>query len=387
MSTVLPFQSMSMCLPMLDARLRVNYERAMITRLNRCRLALRLLARAGPGATLLGAFLAGGSPASADSLLDRCWPPAAIAARAEEKPPIRGAPGHIQANPAQRIADAKLAPFSSVPSHLTGVIRRVDLPKGQKLVALTLDLCEQPGEVSGYDGAIFEVLRREGARATVFAGGKWLMSHPERAQQLIADPLLEMGNHGWAHRNVRGLESTALAQEIRGPQAAYEIQRAGLTQRQCAAANAGLMSKIAPRLSLYRFPYGACNPAALAALRANALLAIQWDISTGDATPSASGSAIAAHLIARIRPGSIVLAHANGRGYHTADALRIAIPKLTAMGYRFVSVGELLAAGQPVIVDTCYDARPGDTDRYDRPFTRTSEPPRDLRPAGQAIPR
>ncbi len=368
----------------------MNYERAMITRLIPLP-ALRRWRRCTTG--LLAMALCAGTAAlavpvaTAQSLLEQCWPEAALASKPGEKPPVRGAPGHLQSNPAQRLPDAKLAAFQPVPAHLAGAIRRVDLPKGQKLVALTLDLCEQPGEVSGYDGAIFEVLRRERATATVFAGGKWLMSHAERGQQLIADPLLEMGNHGWAHRNVRGLDATALAQEIRGPQAAFEIQRANLGTRQCAAASPAAMSRIAARLGLYRFPYGACNPAALSALRANGLLAIQWDVSTGDATPAASGSVIAAHMIARIRPGSIVLAHANGRGYHTAEALRIAVPKLKAMGYRFVTVSELIAAGTPVITDTCYDARPGDTDRYDRLFTRAPEATRDARPANPTVPR
>jgi hypothetical protein len=34
-------------------------------------------------------------------------------------------------------------------------------------------------------------------------------------------------------------------------------------------------------------------------------------------------------------------------------------------GYKFVTVSELLAAGKPEIVSTCYDRRPGDTNRYD----------------------
>ena len=35
------------------------------------------------------------------------------------------------------------------------------------------------------------------------------------------------------------------------------------------------------------------------------------------------------------------------------------------MGYTFVTVSELLSQGTPVVTDTCYDNRPGDTDRYD----------------------
>ena len=258
----------------------------------------------------------------------------------------------------------------TAPATTRGVIRRVALPKGVKLVALTLDLCEQPGEIAGYDGPIFDLLRRQAIKSTVFAGGKWLMTHPERAQQLIADPLLELGNHGWAHRNVRGLEGAALEQEIRAPMSAYRIQRATLAETQCAKAHPALMAARADRLAHYRFPFGACNPAALEALAAHGLTAIQWDVSTGDSSPSETPESIAATIVANTRPGSIILAHANGRGPNTARGLAIAIPKLAAQGYRFVTVSELLAAGQPVIVATCYDVRPGDTDRYDALFQR-----------------
>jgi hypothetical protein len=35
------------------------------------------------------------------------------------------------------------------------------------------------------------------------------------------------------------------------------------------------------------------------------------------------------------------------------------------MGFEFVTVSELLDAGTPVVSQTCFDSRPGDTDRYD----------------------
>jgi peptidoglycan-N-acetylglucosamine deacetylase len=95
---------------------------------------------------------------------------------------------------------------------------------------------------------------------------------------------------------------------------------------------------------------------------------IQWDVSTGDPSPTTSAREIAATMINRTRPGSIIIAHANGRGHHTADALPAAIAGLRAKGFEFVTVGELLAAGRPVVVPTCYDSRPGDTDKYDKLF-------------------
>jgi hypothetical protein len=96
------------------------------------------------------------------------------------------------------------------------------------------------------------------------------------------------------------------------------------------------------------------------------MAAIQWDVSTGDPSPFTTADMIVAETLRAVRPGSIVLAHANGRGFHTAEALPRILDELTKRGYRFVTVGELLAAGRPVVTETCWDARPGDTDKYDQ---------------------
>lgn len=70
-------------------------------------------------------------------------------------------------------------------------------------------------------------------------------------------------------------------------------------------------------------------------------------------------------MVHEAKPGSIIVGHANGRGWHTFEALPIAIPKLKAEGYKFVTVSELVALGKPVIASECYDRKPGDTKRYD----------------------
>ncbi len=300
-------------------------------------------------------------PASAQdrSLIDACWAPAALAA----------APGESVARKGDRRFDAppqqmELAPFPPLEPE-NGVIRSVKVKDGRKLIALTFDLCEQPGEVAGYDGAIVDYLRRENVKATFFAGGKWLRSHEERARQIMADPRFEIGSHSEAHRNLRGLEGDRLANEILGPQRSYEMIRTRLTQAQCVRDTPAAQSRIAPRLTLFRFPYGACNARALQAVHEQGLRAIQWDVATGDPAPGVSAAVIGHAMLARAHPGTIILNHANGRGWHTAEALPLAIPKLRKMGFEFVTVSELLDAGEPVVAETCYDAKPGDTDRYD----------------------
>ena len=331
--------------------------------------AARAVIAAAVVALLAGRVSAAEPALASPGLLERCWAAAALLAREGERLPVRGIAGHAQSIP--RLGLAKPDP---VPGQLRGVIRRVRLPEGKKLVALTLDLCEQAGEIAGYDGAIIDYLRSKRIKATVFTGGKWFMTHAERAQQLLADPLLEIGNHGWAHRNVRSLAGRSLQDELRGPEAAFQVQRTALMSNTCAA-QVPAAAAIQSRLGLYRFPFGACNAEALSALAGNGLLAIQWDVSTGDSSKAETAEAIARTLMTEVRPGSIILAHANGRGHHTAAALHIAVPKLLAKGYAFVTVSELLAAGTPDIVETCYDHRPGDTDRYDALFQPRAKSP------------
>ncbi|BBF93125.1 polysaccharide deacetylase family protein [Blastochloris tepida] len=318
-------------------------------------------------AVLLAAAVAEPRPAGAE---EACWAPAALRMTDGE---ARVRRGFKEAN--VTVTGAPLAPFT--PLAKRGVVRRVDLPPGRKLVALTFDLCEQPDEIAGYQGGIVDVLRDNGVKATFFAGGKWLLTHRERALQLMADRRFELGNHTFEHRDLRILAGAPLRDEVARAQAAYEAVRAGMDQTlapRCVVPGGGTLEgrAVPPRLSLFRFPFGACDAKSLAAVGELGLRAIQWDVSAGDPTPGQTAAQMVGAVVGGVRPGSIVLFHANGRGWHTEEALPAIIAQLRAKGYEFVTVSELLAAGSPVVAATCYDSRPGDTDHYDE-FARRLE--------------
>ena len=94
--------------------------------------------------------------------------------------------------------------------------------EGRKLVALTFDLCEQPGEVTGYDGPLSTICAQTMMKTDVSIE-RQMVSQPRRAgAQLIADPQLEIANHSWQHRGIRASAGADLKQEIEGPQRAYE---------------------------------------------------------------------------------------------------------------------------------------------------------------------
>lgn len=317
------------------------------------------------GACMMAAALPiearGGGTTAARDLQSACFAPHDLLAVAGEQRARKG-------DRSFSIAPSRtpVAPHEPVPAHLRGAIRSVQLPPGQKLIALTFDLCEDNYEVAGYEGRIIDTLRRENVKATLFAGGKWMRSHAVRTMQLMTDPLFEIANHAEAHRNLRLLAPQVMQDEILGPQRAYENIRKALSETQCAAKAPEVMRSVPPRMNLFRFPFGACHADSLKAVNDAGLLAIQWDVSTGDPSPQTSAARIAKAMTSRAKPGSIVIAHANGRGWNTAEALPMAIAELKKQGYSFVTVSELLAAGTPVIAQTCYDSRPGDTERYDR---------------------
>jgi peptidoglycan-N-acetylglucosamine deacetylase len=291
-----------------------------------------------------------------------CWSPQQLSMTPAEQS-VRKLVREAFIAPPQR----PLANFSPFPAEKPrGVIRRVNLPAGKKLVALTFDLCEEPSEVAGYQGGIVDFLRLNRIKATFFAGGKWMMSHNERAQQLMSDPLFQIGNHTWEHRNLRILHGQKLADEINNAQLAYEEVRAQLERRQCVRPDQPTAELNPPkRLNLLRFPFGACNPEVLNEVYRLGLTPIQWDVSSGDAPPGQSQKEMFKDVVGGVRPGSIVLFHANGRGLGTEQALPAIVKGLRAKGYEFATVAELLQVGDPDIVPTCYDHKPGDTNHYD----------------------
>ncbi len=299
-------------------------------------------------------------------VLDRLWSPEAL----------RGTEADARIR--------RLASPDTTPPHAPGVqifpsllgagarttIRRAHLRGDEKLLALTFDLCETEDEVTGYQAAVVNYLRDAHVRATFFAGGKWMRSHPEKTMQLMADPLFEVGNHSWSHRNLRQATDEVVEHEILWPQWEYGLLWEELAHR---ATQAGLpaaeMGKIPSVPRLFRFPFGACNDAALAAVADAGLRAIQWSIVTGDPAPEQTASAIVRTVLGEATPGSIVIFHANGRGHGTAEALREIVPVLRDKGYTFVTVSELLERSDNLVTTPeCYELRPGDNLRYDHPL-------------------
>ncbi|MEW6667191.1 MAG: polysaccharide deacetylase family protein [Thermodesulfobacteriota bacterium] len=294
-----------------------------------------------------------GTHFGSQAVLERCWSPEERLGRPEDRRPPQG--------PSDRssLSAVRLRPGTTLPplrADWRYSIRRVELQDRGRPVALTFDLCETAGARTGYDAAVVNVLRRHTAAATFFAGGKWMQTHAERAKQLMADPLFEIGNHTWTHPNCAHMEGTRILDQVVRTQAQYESLRKELSESPCVKElGPSEMEKIPRVPCVFRFPYGACSGDALRIVAEAGLAAIQWDVVMGDPVPAQNVSAMVDRVLGKVRPGSIIVGHANGRNYGTAEALEVILPQLAARGFHFVRVSELLLLGRVVTSQECHD--------------------------------
>jgi peptidoglycan/xylan/chitin deacetylase (PgdA/CDA1 family) len=300
----------------------------------------------GMGAAVGAALLA--NPTLAAPL--RCFGPEALAGLPDESLERKPTAGDVFPMPKPAAAGP------AVTGAMAGIVRRVDLPAGEKVIAFTFDLCQTVSPIAGYDGAVVDCLRANRVAATFFPAGRWLLTHRERAAQLAADPLFVLGNHSFDHPDLHFAPADRIASEIL-------LTEAALASTRAAAATACGSAPALP-MRLFRFPYGSCAAEGAAAANAVGSVIIQWDTVSGD-PDGPSATAIESNVMRTLKPGSIVVMHANGRGTHTAEALASIIPKLRAKGYRFATVPELLAMGTPQAATECFITKPGDTLRYD----------------------
>lgn len=310
----------------------------------------------------------GGVPAAAPSAPRGAlalWTPPQLAepvnaAQAKAERAIRQLAEPDNAAPARTLP---AAPLPLLPEARRGIIRRVQLPAGDKRIALTFDLCERTVHVTGYDARLVDALRAANAKATFFAGGKWLRSHPERGMQLMADPRFELGNHSWSHANMAVAPAEFRKQQLDWTSAQFELLRDELDRRLAARS---LAPSGAGPLKLFRLPYGRGGAEVSQFLNAQGVAVIQWDV-VGEGG-SGSAQARAQAIAEAVRPGSIVLLHANAMPRDTAEVVRRLLPLLARKGYATATVSELLAAGRPEVVESGYFTLPGDNNIYDDMF-------------------
>lgn len=195
--------------------------------------------------------------------------------------------------------------------------------RNKPYVALTFDLCQKPEFPAWFDQGIVDVLTQYDAPATFFMGGDWMRTHVDETLLLASNPKFDLGNHSWSHPDLPGLSEETISSEIVKTQnLLYELT--------------GRQSK------LFRLPAGKYDDLTLSVIAWYGLYTIQWDVETGDPDPTIDAERLNWAVRERVQNGSIIIMHANGRGWHSAEALPQMIEYLRGQGYTLVTVSQLL---------------------------------------------
>ena len=198
------------------------------------------------------------------------------------------------------------------------------LPASVRAVALTFD--DGPDRV--WTPQVLTLLRAHHARATFFIVGERALARPDLVRAELR--LGEVGDHTASHRDLQRLPVAAAREEI--ARGADEIAQAG-----------------APRPTLFRPPIGHETAGLIDwALHSEGLRTVLWTVAVERYTNHEPTTAAVRDVLARVRPGAIILAHDGGPPgrARTLAALPGLLDGLRRRGYRVVSVGDLLSASR-----------------------------------------
>jgi len=188
-----------------------------------------------------------------------------------------------------------------------------------RYVALTFD--DGPGR---YTPRVLALLARAHARATFFLVGNRVRYWSGLVRTELAEHAV--GNHTWDHARLPGLGARATYAELSRTQSAI-VRATGV------------------RPLIFRPPYELMTGEAARVARALGLTVVLWSIDSGDSAPGAAADAVARTVIARLRPGAIVLLHdIRPAGVAALPRILRAVRKL---GLHAVTVPELVALDPP----------------------------------------
>ena len=86
---------------------------------------------------------------------------------------------------------------------------------------------------------------------------------------------------------------------------------------------------------LFRFPGGNYNSKALKIVESLGYKVLHWSFPSGDPDPHITTRKLVKWVLQNVRSGTILIFHANGRGYATPYALPLIIKALRKEGYSF----------------------------------------------------
>lgn len=216
--------------------------------------------------------------------------------------------------------------------HAPGTISRfsTSTSAGRQAVCLTFDACG--GRVTRFDAELISVLRHHRVRATLFINRTWAVNNARTFHSLLADPLFEVENHGWAHRplSVNGRSAYGIA----GTRSAAEVW----SEIAACRTYYGATYRYTTRFMRPGTAYSDDVAAAIARSMGQPLVTFSKNIDAGATLPAAS---VYSEML-KMRPGDIGIGHFNHPGSGTAAGVARAIPVLKSRGIVFRTLRDVL---------------------------------------------
>ncbi len=172
---------------------------------------------------------------------------------------------------------------------------------------------------------LLDLLAKHHIRATFFVVGRNVVEHPEILQRAVRDGH-EIASHSWSHPAFGKMGDDRVRTELQKTDNA-------------------IRAAIGKRPTLMRPPYGSITARQKKWIHADfGYRTILWDVDPLDWKRPGS-AVVTSRILKETRAGSIILAH----DIHpaTIKAMPETFAQLTAKGFKFVTVSELLAMGKP----------------------------------------
>ena len=211
-------------------------------------------------------------------------------------------------------------------------------PGDAPAVALTFD----DGPNGRCTADVLDALDAVGAPATFFVLGANVEGG--RSDALLAR-MLRAGHTLAIHSHTHGVRALflhdATASELRAARAAIVagLRRAGVG--------------VTPRILFFRPPFGMLTGAAARAAADAGLAIVEWTVSVGDWEVDQDAEAVTARILARVRPGDVIVLHDGAETHQrslerctdrplAAPTVRLLVPALAARGLTVVPLAALL---------------------------------------------
>ena len=151
--------------------------------------------------------------------------------------------------------------------------------------------------MSGIDHDLIEFLITHRVPATFFMSGKWIDEHDAAVKQLLAVPYFEVGTHG---KSMPICLSTVPASSNMNSDTGHPLK-----------------GKYGRATTLFRPPYGEFDDVTVQICEVAGATVHFVEHRVGDPDPALSADHLLRRLEQRIKPGSVIVLHANGKGKHT----------------------------------------------------------------------